>query len=274
MPDWKFGPRRVAEAGAAVVAGRLRARASGTPPASSVLVADDHALRAHAEAVAEADLARPGDGIMLLDAVADGGDLRPLPEPVGEAEARQGAVRRPATAARRARSPRCRGCRSRRAPRLARDAELRVRVPRALLWNDELGNGDSSRKFSSKFTQAVSVGNVKQCAAVITSRGETAVAEHENCRLRAKPTYGCAPLSSSRARDRLRRSVATTSSASAVRAPGSESVDFKMTSPRGCARAHVCARIGAVWMIRRLATALWPLPAAAHRAPSLVPRRS
>ena len=107
------------------------------------------------------------------------------------------------------------------------------------LWNDELGNG-FVRKFSSKFTQAVSVGNVKQCAAVTTRRGETAVAEHENCRLRAKPTYGWAPLSSSPlviACD----GPATTSSASAV-AARIRKRDFKMTSPEGVVERRDCAR--------------------------------
>ena len=108
-------------------------------------------------------------------------------------------------------------------------------------WNDELGNG-FVRKFSSKFTHAVSVGNVKQCAAVTTRRDETAVAEHENCRLRAKPTYGWAPLSSSPlviACD----GPATTSNASAV-AARIRNRDF-MISP-GSGRARGCARIGAV----------------------------
>ena len=104
------------------------------------------------------------------------------------------------------------------------------------LWNDELGNG-FVRKFSSKFTHAVSVGNVKQCAAVTTRRDETAVAEHENCRLRAKPTYGCAPLSSSPlviACD----GPATTSSASAV-AARIRKRDFKMTSRKDSPGARI-----------------------------------
>ena len=107
------------------------------------------------------------------------------------------------------------------------------------LWNDELGNG-FVRKLSSKFTQAVSVGNVKQCAAVITSRGETAVAEHENCRLRAKPTYGCAPLSRSPlviACD----GPATTSSASAV-AARIRKRDFKNDLRKSSSSAWICAR--------------------------------